>query len=99
MTPEPVTEQRADDLADIDLASTHDLVEIINDGDATVAAAVRGASRELARAIDAIVERLEHGGRLVYVGAGTSGRLAAADAAECGPTFSTDQVFAVTTEE
>ena len=87
MTPEPVTEQRADDLADIDLASTHDLVEIINDGDATVAAAVRGASRELARAIDAIVERLEHGGRLVYVGAGTSGRLAFVDAVECGPTF------------
>jgi N-acetylmuramic acid 6-phosphate etherase len=45
-----------------------------------------------------IVERLEAGGRLVYVGAGTSGRIAAADAAECGPTFSTDLIDAVTTE-
>jgi N-acetylmuramic acid 6-phosphate etherase len=49
-------------------------------------------------AIDEIADRLERGGRLIYVGAGTSGRIAAADAAECGPTFSTDLVSAVTTD-
>jgi N-acetylmuramic acid 6-phosphate etherase len=87
MTPEPVTEQRAAGGADLDLRSTLDLVRQINDEDATVAGAVRGASDELANAIDAVVERLERGGRLLYVGAGTSGRLAAVDAAECPPTF------------
>src|SRR5919106_6766561 len=74
-------------VADIDLRTTQELVELINDADATVAAAVRRASPDLAGAIDAIVERLERGGRLVYVGAGSSGRLALVDAAECGPTF------------
>lgn len=84
---EPVTERRLEAHADLDLRSTRELVELINDQDATVAAAVRGAAGSLAAAIDAIVARLERGGRLVYVGAGTSGRLAAVDAAECGPTF------------
>ena len=74
-------------VADIDLRTTRELVELINDADATVAATVRGASEALAGAIDAIVERLDGGGRLVYVGAGSSGRLALVDAAECGPTF------------
>jgi len=60
---------------------------------------VADAAESIAAAIDAIVERLESGGRLVYVGAGSSGRAAAADAAECGPTFSTDRVVAVTTED
>jgi N-acetylmuramic acid 6-phosphate etherase len=87
MTPEPVTEQRAPGGADLDLRSTADLVRQINDEDATVAGAVRGASDALAAAIDAVVDRLERGGRLLYVGAGTSGRLAAVDAAECPPTF------------
>ena len=61
--------------------------QLINDEDARVAPAVRAAAPELAAAIDAIAARMELGGRLVYVGAGTSGRLAAADAAECCPTF------------
>jgi N-acetylmuramic acid 6-phosphate etherase len=74
-------------VADIDLRTTRELVELINDADATVAAAVRRVSGALAEAIDAIVARLEGGGRLVYVGAGSSGRLALVDAAECGPTF------------
>ena len=66
-------------------AATHDaqLVASLNAEDATVAAAVARAGDELAAAIDAIAERLARGGRLVYVGAGTSGRLAALDAAEC----------------
>jgi N-acetylmuramic acid 6-phosphate etherase len=83
----PVTEERSAGYADIDLRSTLELVELINDEDARVAPAVREAARELAAAIEAIVEQLRTGGRLVYVGAGTSGRLALADAAECGPTF------------
>jgi N-acetylmuramic acid 6-phosphate etherase len=82
----------------IDLRPTQELVRLINVEDATVADAVAPAVPQIAAAIDAIVERLERGGRLVYVGAGTSGRIAAADAAECGPTFSTDLIAAVTTE-
>jgi N-acetylmuramic acid 6-phosphate etherase len=84
-------------VADIDLRTTRELVELINDADATVATAVRTVSGALAEAIDAIVARLERGGRLVYVGAGSSGRLALVDAAECGPTFGLepDRVIAI----
>lgn len=84
---ESVTEGRVDQHSDLDLRSTRDLVDLMNSEDATVAAAVRDAAGPLTAAIDAIVDRLERGGRLVYVGAGTSGRLAAMDAAECQPTF------------
>jgi N-acetylmuramic acid 6-phosphate etherase len=84
---EPVTEQREARHADLDLRSTLELVELINDEDALVAPAVRRAASALAAAIDAVVERLERTGRLVYVGAGTSGGIAAVDASECGPTF------------
>src|SRR5262245_11887621 len=73
--------------ADLDLRSTADLVSAMNDADATVPAAVARARDALAAAIDAIVERLARGGRLVYVGAGTSGRLALVDAAELTSTF------------
>jgi N-acetylmuramic acid 6-phosphate etherase len=83
----PLTELTANGLADLDLRSTSELVELINDEDTRVAPAVRRAAPQLAAAIDAISERLVRGGRLVYVGAGTSGRLAVVDAAECGPTF------------
>ena len=94
---QPVTEDHVSGRSDIDLRSTHDLVELINDEDALVSIAVRNASRPLAVAIDGIVERLERGGRLVYIGAGSSGRLALVDAAECGPTFgvSPEQVIAL----
>jgi N-acetylmuramic acid 6-phosphate etherase len=84
---DPVTEGRVEEHADLDLRPTQELVEILNDEDAKVAPAVRRAAVPLAAAIDAIVKRLERGGRLVYVGAGSSGRLAMTDAAECGPTF------------
>jgi N-acetylmuramic acid 6-phosphate etherase len=95
--PEPVTEVVAEGHEDLDLRSTQELVELINEEDAAVPAAVRHAAPSLAAAIDAIVERLERGGRLVYVGAGSSGRLALVDAAECGPTFGVapGQVIAV----
>jgi N-acetylmuramic acid 6-phosphate etherase len=82
----------------LELRPTPDLVRSINVGDTTVADAVAGANDQIAAAIDAIVARLEAGGRLVYVGAGTSGRIAGADAAECGPTFSSDLISAVHTE-
>jgi N-acetylmuramic acid 6-phosphate etherase len=80
---------------DIDLRSTHELVRAINEADRDVPAAVGSASEPLALAVDAIVDRLRGGGRLIYVGAGTSGRLAELDALECGPTFSTDRVVAI----
>jgi N-acetylmuramic acid 6-phosphate etherase len=72
---------------DLDLRSTRDLVRLLNEEDAAVPASVAEAGDELAAAIDAIVERLRRGGRLVYVGAGTSGGLAALDASECVATF------------
>jgi N-acetylmuramic acid 6-phosphate etherase len=74
---------------DLDLLGTAELVSLMNEEDARVPAAVRAASDAIAATIDAIVERLERGGRLVYVGAGTSGRIGAMDAAECPPTFNT----------
>ena len=90
-----LTGRKSDAVRDIDLRSTRELVREINDSDKDVPAAVGLAADALALAIDAIVERLRDGGRLVYVGAGTSGRLAQLDALECGPTFSTDQVVAI----
>lgn len=84
---ELVTEARGDK-ADIDLLATRELVELMNDEDELVAPAVRQASAQIAAMIDAVVNRLELGGRLLYVGAGSSGAIAALDAAECETTFS-----------
>jgi N-acetylmuramic acid 6-phosphate etherase len=91
------TEAASADLADLDSRGTLELVLLMNDEDATVAAAVRGAAAEVAAAVDAISSRLDHGGRLVSVGAGTGGRLAVVDAAECEPTYGTapGQVVAI----
>jgi N-acetylmuramic acid 6-phosphate etherase len=95
------TETARADLADLDLRSTRDLVRLLNEEDATVPAAVAEAGDALAAAIDAIVERMRRGGRLVYAGAGTSGALAALDAAECGTTFGSPpgEVLAVVAQE
>ncbi len=92
-----VTEARAVDAADLDLRSTRELVALMNDQDAGVSAAVAEAEAAIVEAIEAIAERLAGGGRLIYVGAGTSGGLATLDAAECHATFSTppEQVTAV----
>src|ERR687883_467717 len=87
---ELVTEARGTAATDYDARPTLELVELMNREDATVAGVVAGAAPELAAAIDAIVERFARGGRLVYVGAGSSGRIAALDAAECESTFSTE---------
>jgi len=70
--------------------SSLDIVRLINREDATVATAVGRALPQIARAIDAVVAGLRQGGRLIYVGAGTSGRLGALDASEIPPTFNTD---------
>lgn len=98
---EPVTERDLEAAADLDLRSTRELVELINAQDATVASAVRAAAGPLSEAIEAVVERLERGGRLVYVGAGTSGRLAEVDASECPATFGVEPglVVAVVAED
>ena len=72
----------------LDQLSTLDMLTLINDEDATVAAAVRAELPNIARAVDAIAQRFQRGGRLFYIGAGTSGRLGVLDASECPPTFS-----------
>jgi N-acetylmuramic acid 6-phosphate etherase len=72
----------------IDELSTLDMLRLINEEDAKVAAAVAAVVPEVARAIDAIAQRFTTGGRLFYIGAGTSGRLGVLDASECPPTFS-----------
>lgn len=92
-----VTESRLSQDADYDELSTRDLLGLVNREDAIVPAVVAAAGDELATAIDAIVAKLRGGGRLVYVGAGTSGRLAALDADECESTFSSEpgQVTAI----
>ena len=76
--------------ADLDAMSTLDLVRLVNDADAQVAAAVRAQLPAIAAVVDAAAERMARGGRLVHVGAGTSGRLGVLDAAEVPPTFGTD---------
>ena len=75
------------DTRDIDRKDTLGILQLINAADATVAAAVATAMPEIAEVIDRITERMKRGGRLFYVGAGTSGRLAVQDAAECPPTY------------
>jgi N-acetylmuramic acid 6-phosphate etherase len=83
-----LTERRNPRSHDIDARSSLELVDLINAEDAGVAGAVAAARREIARAIDLIAAAFQNGGRLLYIGAGTSGRLGVLDAAECIPTFS-----------
>jgi N-acetylmuramic acid 6-phosphate etherase len=81
------TEKTNSASADLDRKSALEIARIINAEDAKVAAAVKGALRQIAQAIDLIAAALSQGGRLIYVGTGTSGRIAALDAVECLPTF------------
>ena len=83
------TEQSNVFSADLDSKSSLEIARIINAEDAKVAAAVQRALPKIAHAIDWIADALRSGGRLIYVGTGTSGRIAALDAAECPPTFNT----------
>lgn len=83
------TEQRNPRSRGLDRKPTIEILRILNREEAQVAPAVRRELPKIARAVDAIVEAFRHGGRLFYIGAGTSGRLAVLDAAECPPTFGT----------
>ncbi|MDX3535741.1 N-acetylmuramic acid 6-phosphate etherase [Streptomyces sp. MB09-01] len=84
------TEAFRQDLAEIDRLPTLDIARTMNAEDATVPAAVAAQVPRIAAAIDAIAERMARGGRLVYAGAGTAGRMGVLDASECPPTFNTD---------
>ena len=83
----PLTEQENPRTAHISSLPTEEILRLMNDEDVRVAEAVALVLPEVARAVDGIVERLDKGGRLFYVGTGTSGRLGVLDAAECPPTF------------
>jgi N-acetylmuramic acid 6-phosphate etherase len=85
-----LTERRNPLSRGIDTMSTLEIVGLINSEDRTVPDAVRREAPAIARAVEVVVERFRRGGRLFYVGAGTSGRLGVLDAAECPPTFGTD---------
>ena len=84
------TEQRNPNTMNIDTLSTLDMVKLINQEDHRVAEAVGEVTDKIAQAVDVIAEKLAAGGRLIYCGAGTSGRLGILDAVECPPTYSTD---------
>ena len=84
------TEQRNPNTMNIDSLSTHEMIKLINREDHRVAEAVGLVTEEIARAVDVIADRLGKGGRLIYCGAGTSGRLGILDAVECPPTYSTE---------
>lgn len=90
MQKELVTEARNPASAELDRMSTIEFVRLVNDEDAKLAEAVADQAQGIANAIDLIADRLARSGRLIYVGAGTSGRLGVLDASECPPTFSTD---------
>ncbi|GFR36441.1 hypothetical protein TCEA9_22530 [Thermobrachium celere] len=85
-----ITESINPNTKDIDRVSTLDMVTMINEEDKKVAFAIEKEKESIAKGIDLIAERLLEGGRLIYVGAGTSGRLGILDASECPPTFGVD---------
>jgi N-acetylmuramic acid 6-phosphate etherase len=80
---------------DLDKLPTSELVRVINDEDARVPGAVQQALPEIASAIDAVAARMCRGGRLIYIGAGTSGRLGVLDASECPPTFGVSPILVI----
>lgn len=84
------TEAFRPELAEIDQLPTLEIAQIMNGEDRTVPIAVAEQLPRIAAAIDAVAERAAHGGRLIYMGAGTAGRLGVLDASECPPTFNTD---------
>ena len=85
-----ITEQQNPASTDIDEKSIHEILTVINNEDGAVAAAVQNCLVDITGFINVLVPRLQSGGRLIYVGSGTSGRLGVLDAAECPPTFSVD---------
>ena len=89
------TEKINPDTLDIDLCSTEEIVVLLNKEDQKVAGAVEKVLPQVAAAVDRIVLQLRRGGRLLYIGAGTSGRIGVLDASECPPTFGTDPAMVV----
>lgn len=85
-----ITEGRNPETMEIDKLNTLDMLKKINDEDKKVPLAVEKVISDIAKAVDSIVERMKRGGRLIYIGAGTSGRLGILDASECPPTYGTD---------
>ena len=83
-----VSESRNPNSMDLDTLNSQQIVRLMNQQDAHIAQAVNDVSTNIAQAIDIIVEQMQSGGRLIYMGAGTSGRLGVLDAVECPPTFS-----------
>src|SRR5579863_9677469 len=82
-----LTEQINPNSCDIDALPTLEMLRVINDEDRKVAESITPELSNIARAVEAIVDAFGHGGRLFYIGAGTSGRLGVLDASECPPTF------------
>jgi N-acetylmuramic acid 6-phosphate etherase len=89
------TEAVVDDERDLDTLSTGDLVALMNNHDESVPPAVAAVLPTIATAIDGIADRMREGGRLIYIGAGTPGRLGIVDASECPPTFNVDPSLVV----
>src|SRR4030095_14410750 len=83
----PLTEQENPRTAQISSLPGEEILRLMNEEDARVAEAVAQVLPQVATAVDGVVRRLEKGGRLFYIGTGTSGRLGVLDAAECSPTF------------
>ena len=89
------TEARNPATNKIDTLTAIEIVRLMNAEDATITDAVSKVASEIAQSIDLIVRQLQAGGRLIYMGAGTSGRLGVLDASECPPTFSTNPEMVV----
>ncbi|MDR6225409.1 N-acetylmuramic acid 6-phosphate etherase [Desmospora profundinema] len=87
---EAKTEQVHPDTRELDKMDTRQIVQVMNEEDRRIAGAIKPILPDIARAIDRITDTIRHGGRLFYIGAGTSGRLGVLDASECPPTFGTD---------
>ncbi|MBF4778167.1 N-acetylmuramic acid 6-phosphate etherase, partial [Clostridioides difficile] len=85
-----VTEGRNKNTLQIDKEDTLGIIELINNEDKTVAYAVEEQKESIAKAVNIIVDRMKQGGRLFYIGAGTSGRIGILDATECPPTYGVD---------
>ncbi|MCR5261399.1 MAG: N-acetylmuramic acid 6-phosphate etherase [Candidatus Gastranaerophilales bacterium] len=89
------TEKLNQNTANIDISATADIVQMINNEDFNAVKAVQKCLPQIAKAVDIIADNFEKGGRLIYFGAGTSGRLGVLDASECPPTFSVPETMVV----
>lgn len=88
--PKTTTEEQNHKTMNLDEMSTREILQVMNEEDKTVPEAVNHEINQIEKAVQAVIDSFEKGGRLIYIGAGTSGRLGILDAAECPPTFGTD---------